>query len=168
MELGESVAYKPIGIIRSEYTQAEETPIQPVYARDSKGHIELRAEYADGLQDIEGFSHIYLIYHLDRAGPARLVVKPFLLDAEKGVFATRAPGRPNPIGLSIVRLTGRDGNILYIEDLDILDGTPLLDIKPYVARFDRIESTRDCWQDEVDEETASKRGKRNFRDKSGS
>ncbi len=88
------------------------------------------------------------------------MVKPFLQDVERGVFATRAPCRPNAIGLSIVKLLRRDGNTLYLDDVDVLDGTPLLDIKPYTARFDRIDGTRNGWQDEVDEETARRRGRR--------
>jgi tRNA (Thr-GGU) A37 N-methylase len=90
-------------------------------------------------------------------------VKPFLQDIERGVFATRAPSRPNAIGLSIVELVSREGNILYLDDVDILDGTPLLDIKPYTAKFDRVETHRNGWQDEVDEETARRRGQRGYR-----
>lgn len=114
------------------------------------------------MRDLEGFSHVYLIYHFHRSGPARLVVKPFLQDVERGVFATRAPCRPNAVGLSIVELVRREGNVLHLDGVDILDGTPLLDVKPYTARFDRIESTRNGWQDEVDEETARERGKRGY------
>lgn len=95
-----------------------------------------------------------------RADPIRLIVKPFLDDATHGVFATRAPCRPNPIGLSIVRLVGRDGNILNLADVDVLDGTPSLDIKPYIARFDRHDSTRSGWQEDIDEETARRLGSR--------
>ena len=157
------VGYKTIGVIRSEHTRPEETPIQPVYAKGCRGRAEILPEYADGLRDLEGFSHVYLIYHLHRAGPARLMVKPFLQDVERGVFATRAPCRPNPIGFSIVELLGREGNSLQLDGLDVLDGTPLIDIKPYVARFDRIEATRNGWQDVVDDETALKRGRREYK-----
>ncbi len=121
------------------------------------------AEFAAGLRDLEGFSHVFLIYHFHRAGTAALSVRPFLQDVERGVFATRSPRRPNPIGLSLVRLLGRDGPVLHIEGTDILDGTPLLDIKPYVARFDGVNESRDGWQEEVDEATAKKRGKREFK-----
>jgi tRNA-Thr(GGU) m(6)t(6)A37 methyltransferase TsaA len=155
-----NVIYQPIGVIRSEHTKPEDTPIQPVYATGCQGRAEVFPEYEAGLRDLEGFSHIYLLYHLHRAGPARLVVKPFLQDVERGVFATRAPCRPNPIGLSIVALERREGNVLYLDGVDVLDGTPLLDIKPYTARFDRIETTRNGWQDEVDDETARQRGAR--------
>ena len=157
------ITYKPIGVIRSEHLAVEETPIQPVYAKGCKGRAEVSAEFADGLRDLEGFSHIYLIYHFHRAGPARLMVKPFLQDVERGVFATRAPSRPNAIGLSVVELVCREGNVLHLDGVDILDGTPLLDIKPYTAKFDLFETARDGWQDDVDEETAGQRGRRGYR-----
>ncbi len=157
---------KPIGILHSEHRAAENTPIQPVYAQNCRGRAEIFPEYAEGLRDIDGFSHIFLLYHFHRAGPMKLTVKPFLQDVEHGVFATRAPCRPNPIGLSIVKLLRRKGTILYLDHLDILDGTPLLDIKPYTAKFDRIENTRNGWQDEVDEETAKQKGMRGYTNKS--
>ena len=158
--MSESFVYKPIGVIRSEHIKPEKTPIQPVYSEGCQGRAEVFPEFSAGLRDLEGFSHIYLIYHMHRADASRLLVKPFLQDVERGVFATRAPCRPNPIGVSIVRLVRREGNILYLDDVDALDGTPLLDIKPYTARFDRIDGTRNGWQDEVDEETARRRGRR--------
>jgi tRNA (adenine37-N6)-methyltransferase len=117
----------------------------------------------EGLHDLSGFSHIYLIYHFHQAPPVRLIVKPFLQDVEHGVFATRAPCRPNAIGLSVVELLSIDGNILHLDGVDILDGTPLLDIKPYTAKFDLHDSKKNGWQDEVDEKTAEKRGKRGYR-----
>jgi len=157
-----SIVFRPIGIVRSEHREAAKTPIQPAYAKDCLGRAEIFPEFAEGLRDVEGFSHLYLIFHLDRAGPARLAVKPFLQDVERGVFSTRAPCRPNAIGLSIVRLMRRDGNVLHLDAVDILDGTPLLDIKPYTARFDCIPGTRNGWQDEIDEETAQARGRRGF------
>ena len=158
-----AISYMPIGVIHSEHVVAEKTPIQPVYATGCKGWADVFPEYADGLRDLEGFSHIYLVYHLHRAGAARLVVKPFLQDRERGVFATRAPCRPNAIGLSIVELVRLDGNVLHLDGVDILDGTPLLDIKPYTAKFDRVETARNGWQDEVDEDTARQRGRRGYR-----
>jgi tRNA-Thr(GGU) m(6)t(6)A37 methyltransferase TsaA len=161
--MNENITYKPIGVIRSEHTRPEDTPIQSVYATGHQGRAEVFPEYEAGLRDLEGFSHIYLLYHLHRAGPARLIVMPFLQDVEHGVFATRSPCRPNPIGLSIVTLERREGNILYLDGVDVLDGTPLLDIKPYAARFDRIETTRNGWQDEVDDETARQKGTRGHR-----
>ncbi len=167
--MSEDIVFAPIGVIHSEHTKPSDTPIQPVYAQGCSGRVEILPQYAEGLRDLEGFSHNYLIYQLHKAGPVRLSVKPFLQDVEHGVFATRAPCRPNPIGLSIVRLLRREGAMLHIDGVDVLDGTPLLDIKPYSARFDRIETTRNGWQDEVDEPTARQRGLRGYRrpDKQG-
>jgi tRNA-Thr(GGU) m(6)t(6)A37 methyltransferase TsaA len=157
------ITYTPVGIIHSEHTVPEKTPIQPIYASGCKGTVDVFPEYAEGLKNLEGFSHIYLLYHLDRVNEVRLKTSPFLQNAEHGIFATRAPWRPNPIGMSIVRLTRREGNVLYIEGVDVLDGTPLLDIKPYTARFDHIQTDRDGWLDEIDEPAAQTRGKRDFK-----
>jgi len=156
----EPVALRPIGIIHSQHQNAEQVPIQPAYAENCPARIEVFPEFAAGLSDLEGFSHIYLIYQFHQAGKPQLRVKPFLQDVERGVFATRSPNRPNPIGLSIVELVRRAGNILHIKGADILDGIPLLDIKPYIKRFDRIDSSCDGWQEEVDETTARLKGKR--------
>lgn len=150
----------PIGVIHSPHVRAEETPIQPNFAEGVPGQAEILPEYAGGLADLDGFSHVWLLYWFHRAGPARLIVKPFLQDAEHGVFATRAPTRPNPIGLSLVRLVRREGCLLHLEDVDILDGTPLLDIKPYVPRFDYRAGARTGWLEAVDEQTAQQRGQR--------
>ena len=157
-----TVFYSPIGVIHSEHTTARETPIQPAYAKGCKGRAEIFPEFVSGLQDLDGFSHIYLIYHLDRAGSLKLTVKPFMEDIERGVFATRAPCRPNSIGLSVVELVRLEGNVLHLDGMDILDGTPLLDIKPYTAKFDHIKTMRNGWQDGVDEETARRRGRRDY------
>lgn len=156
------ITYKPIGIIHSEHAIAERTPIQPVYAEGCKGHVEVFPEFVQGLCDLIGFSHIYLIYHFNREPEVKLIVKPFLQDEERGIFSTRAPNRPNAIGLSVVELLGVDNNILYLNNVDILDCTPLLDIKPYTAKFDLYDVKRNGWQDEVDEHTAQKRGKRGY------
>jgi tRNA-Thr(GGU) m(6)t(6)A37 methyltransferase TsaA len=155
-----SLSVRPIGVIHSPHTHAAETPIQPVFAEGVPGQAELLPVYAAGLQDLEGFSHIWLLYWFHQAGAPRLVVKPFLQDAEHGVFATRAPARPNPIGLSLVRLVRREGCVLHLEDVDLLDGTPLLDIKPYVPRFDYRTGVRTGWLETVDEQTAQRRGRR--------
>jgi tRNA-Thr(GGU) m(6)t(6)A37 methyltransferase TsaA len=156
------MSFRPIGVLRSEHRVAAQTPIQPVYAKGCRGRAEVFPEFAEGLTDLEGFSHVYIIYHFHQAQPAKMKVKPFMQDAEHGVFATRAPARPNPIGLSVVELVRREGNVLYLDGVDVLDGTPLLDIKPYTARFDRIETTRNGWQDEIDEKEAQKRGRREY------
>ena len=155
--------FAPIGVVRSEHGLASDTPIQPIFAKGCRGSAEIFPDYAEGLQDLEGFSHIYLIYVFDRAHEARLLVRPFLDDHVRGVFATRAPARPNPIGLSVVELVGVSGNVLLLDGVDVLDGTPLLDIKPYSARFDRIEGTRNGWQDGIDDATAALRGRRGYK-----
>lgn len=156
------ILYRSIGIIHSEHKQAEKTPIQPAYAKGCKGCVELCPEFAEGLKDLEGFSHIYLIYHFHQCRQVKLIVKPFLQDIDRGIFSTRAPFRPNPIGLSVVELKKIEVNILYIDGVDILDGTPLLDIKPYTAKFDLHDVKCNGWQDEVGEETAHRRGRRDY------
>jgi len=158
-----SITFGSIGVIRSEHVVAADTPIQPVYARDCLGRVEVFPDFADGLADIEGFSHVYLIYWLHRAPPPQLRVKPFLQDEEHGIFATRAPCRPNPIGLSLVRLIRREGNVLLLAGVDVLDGTPLLDLKPYSPRYDSVEQPRSGWLDAVDDATAQDRGARGYR-----
>jgi tRNA-Thr(GGU) m(6)t(6)A37 methyltransferase TsaA len=157
------IVLRPIGVIRSPHTVPEDTPIQPVFAEGVRGRVELEPEFEEGLKDIEGFSHIYLIFSFDRAGEPRLSVTPYLGDEERGVFATRSPRRPNGLGISLVRLVGREGTVLHIEDVDVLDGTPLLDIKPYIGRYDSREDARSGWQDAVDDETARRLGRRGFR-----
>jgi len=156
------ITYKPIGIIHSEHTIAEKTPIQPVYAKGCKGQVEVFPEFAEGLRDLEGFSHIYLIYHFHRSLQVKLIVKPFLQDVNRGVFSTRAPCRPNAVGLSVVELVGIEGNNLHLDGVDILDGTPLLDIKPYTEKFDLHNVKKSGWQDEVEENTAQRRGNRGY------
>jgi len=141
----EKIIYKSIGIIRSPFKDIKDMPIQPTGARGVTGTIEIKPEYIDGLNDIEGFSHIILIYHFHLSKGYSLKVKPFLDDNQHGIFATRAPRRPNPIGISVVRLIKVEDAILYIKDVDIVDGTPLLDIKPYVPEFDVQEAERIGW-----------------------
>ncbi|MGO9019635.1 MAG: tRNA (N6-threonylcarbamoyladenosine(37)-N6)-methyltransferase TrmO [Syntrophobacteraceae bacterium] len=141
----DEVVYAPIGVVRSPFKTVEGTPIQPVGAKGVRGQIELREEFVAGLKDLDGFSHIILIYHFSLSQGYALEVKPFLDDQLHGVFATRAPKRPNPIGISVVKLIGIEGVFLYIEDVDIVDGTPLLDIKPYVPQFDSRETELIGW-----------------------
>ena len=159
MNAGE-ITFRPIGWIRCPHTDPATTPIQPVYANECLGRAEILPEFTNGLADIEGFSHLYLIYHLHRAPAAQLRVKPFLQDVEHGIFATRAPCRPNPLGMSLVRLLRREGNILHLAGVDILDGTPLLDLKPYSPRFDTVENPRGGWTDDVTDAEAQRRGRR--------
>jgi len=143
------IVYRPIGVIHTPFKEPRGTPIQPPAARGVRGVVEVFPEYARGLQGLEGFSHIILIYHFHLIHEPRLIVKPYMLDKEVGVFATRAPARPNPIGISIVRLLEVDGNILHVSDVDIVDGTPLLDIKPYVPQFDHRSPCRIGWLQEA-------------------
>jgi len=134
-----------IGMISSPFSRIEGMPIQPLGAEGLVGHIELDPDYAAGLKDIEGFSHLILIYHLHRIEGYSLEVKPFLDTVTHGIFATRSPKRPNAIGLSVVRLLSVDGRRLAFANPDMLDGTPLLDIKPYVAAFDQVQPEREGW-----------------------
>jgi len=136
--------FKPIGVIHSSYKSHEEAPIQPIFS-DGIGKVEVFPEYRDGLKDLDGFSHITLLYHLHRSDGYSLHVKPYLDDTPRGLFATRAPRRPNPIGISIVKLLGIKDNVMRVEGIDALDGTPLLDIKPFVHEFDNPEKLRMGW-----------------------
>jgi tRNA-Thr(GGU) m(6)t(6)A37 methyltransferase TsaA len=136
----------PIGIIHSPCTDKSQTPIQASRSQ-VKGTVEIHPQYVEGLQDLEGLSHIILLYAFHESSGYSLIVKPFLDDQLHGLFATRYPYRPNSIGLSIVRLLERRDNILEIEGVDMLDGTPLLDIKPYVPEFDIRTGTRNGWYD---------------------
>ncbi len=126
----------PIGIIHSPHVKQDGTPIQGAFAKGMSGTVEVFGEYASGLTDIEGFDYIWLLYGFHQSKGYSLTVRPYLDANPRGVFATRAPRRPNPIGLSLVRLLERKGNILKVTELDILDDTPLFDIKPYVPDFD--------------------------------
>lgn len=139
------IEYRPIGFIHTPFKEPSGTPIQSSRGRGVRGNVEVFPEYSDGLADLEGFSHVVLLYHFDRVRGFELRVTPYLDTVERGLFATRAPRRPNPIGLSLVRLVGIEGRVLTIEDVDILDGTPLLDLKPYVPEFDHREATRQGW-----------------------
>lgn len=141
----DKIVYSPIGRIISPFKEAKGTPIQPTADDTARGKIELFPEYVGGIKDLDGFSHLILLYHFHKAGEASLIVKPFLENEVHGIFAVRAPSRPNPIGLSIVRLLKIEENILHVADLDILDGTPLLDIKPYVPEFDRRDNVKIGW-----------------------
>jgi tRNA (adenine37-N6)-methyltransferase len=136
---------EPIGVIHTQFKTKEQCPIQPGFASGTIGRVEVFKEYEQGLKDIEGFSHLFLIYLFDRGGKIELVRPTFLDDEPHGIYASRHPARPNGIGLSVVRLVQRDGNILMIEGADMLDGTPLLDIKPYIPKFDAISDASEGW-----------------------
>ncbi len=141
----EPVVYTPIGMIHSPFLEPVGMPIQAVGAQGVAGSIDLEPAYADGLKDVDGFSHLILLYHWHQSRPAALEVKPFLDTQTHGIFATRSPRRPNPLGISTVRLVDVQGCTLLIEDVDVIDGTPLLDIKPYVPTFDDRTAERIGW-----------------------
>jgi len=145
------IACEPIGVVHSPFRQAAGTPVQSSQAAGAVGTVELDPCYAEGLCDLSGFSHIILLTYLHRAKPYSLRVVPYLDTVPRGLFATRAPSRPNPIGLSVVKLLGIQGPMLTVEGLDLLDGTPVLDIKPYFGDFDRREDVRCGWLDAVRE-----------------
>lgn len=136
---------QPVGTIHSPYTTKESCPIQGAVKPEGKGRVDIFPEYSDGLKDIETFSHIILLYLFDRSGDVRLIRPTFLEDTPHGIFASRHPCRPNSIGVSIVKLDGRNGNKLHVSRIDVLDGTPLIDVKPYVPRFDHVESAGNGW-----------------------
>lgn len=139
------ITYKQIGIVRSPFKEAKGTPIQSIAAQDIEGIVEVFPGYIEGLKDIEEFSYLILIYDFHLIQESSLLVKPFLDTELHGVFATRSPGRPNSIGLSVVGLINVEGNKLHIRDVDIIDGTPLLDIKPYVPEFDARKTGKIGW-----------------------
>ncbi|MCW3787447.1 tRNA (N6-threonylcarbamoyladenosine(37)-N6)-methyltransferase TrmO [Plebeiibacterium sediminum] len=140
-----AIQFHPIGYIYTPHKSLENMPIQPAGAKAVKGTIEILPEYADGLQDIEGFSHITLFYHLHKVKEYKLKVTPFMDTKEHGIFACKSPTRPNAMGMSTVKLLAVDGNVLHIEEVDMLDGTPLIDIKPYWPKFDSRENVRMGW-----------------------
>jgi tRNA-Thr(GGU) m(6)t(6)A37 methyltransferase TsaA len=143
------VTYRSIGIIHSSFTSLGAMPIQPVSEASGRGIVEIFPEFVEGLQDLDGFSHVILLYHFHQQSSCALTVTPFLDATPHGVFATRAPSRPNPIGLSIVKLVNIKDGELFVEQLDILDKTPILDIKPYVPEFDYRPDARIGWLERV-------------------
>jgi tRNA-Thr(GGU) m(6)t(6)A37 methyltransferase TsaA len=142
------IIFHPIGTIHTPFKTLENMPIQPVGAKGVKATIELKNEFIDGLKDLEQFSHIILLYHFHQSEGYKLKVTPFMDTEERGLFSTRAPRRPNGIGMSIVRLIEIENNILHIEDVDILDGTPLVDIKPFFSQFDNRVEAKSGWLEE--------------------
>ena len=143
----EEIKVKPIGIIHTSYTETKGMPVQGIFEKEGIGRVELFPEYLDGLKDIDGFSHLILIYCFDREDEEALVRAPLLEDDVHGIFAVRSPKRPNNIGLSIVKLEGLESNGLVFSQVDILDETPLLDIKPYVSYFDARGNVENGWLD---------------------
>ncbi len=149
------IIYKAIGEVRSPFKKPEGTPIQPTSSGAEKGKIVLEKKYKEGLKDLDGFSHLIILYHCHKAGEPSLQVKPFMEDKKHGIFSIRAPSRPNPIGLSVVRLEKIEDNILHISEIDMLDKTPVLDIKPYVPQFDAREDVKIGWLEENIEKLSS-------------
>ena len=141
------VALRFIGVVRTPFREQEGTPIQPKYAEGAPGEVVVEEPFEEALDDIEGMERIWIVTLLDRAAGFRPKVVPYLDDQAHGIFATRSPCRPNPIGLSVVRLCGREGRVLRVLDVDVLDGTPLLDIKPYVPAFDAHPGAKAGWYD---------------------
>lgn len=156
------ISFSSIGTIHTPFSNLEGMPIQPSGAKDVKGTIILEPQYEKGLRDLDGFSHIILLYHFHRSKGYQLMVKPFLDTVQRGLFSTRAPRRPNPIGLSIVELERIDGLTLHIQGIDVLDGTPLLDIKPWVPTFDVHENTRSGWLVKNQEDSRSMKSDHRF------
>lgn len=148
------ITFQPIGLIRTSHQSLVNMPIQPVGAKGLEGYLELKPEFEQGLTDLDGFSHLTLLYHLHEVKGHSLLVKPFMDDREHGIFATRSPKRPCPIGLSTVRLIRIEGNKVYFEGADMLDGTPLLDIKPFFRQTDNRPDAVSGWLDEKDERMA--------------
>jgi len=141
----QTVTYEPVGVIRSPFTAFEGMPLQSVAGAEVEAQIEMEPRLEPGLLDLDGFSHLFVIAHLHRGRPGGLRVVPFLDDTERGIFATRSPRHPNPIGLSVVRLLAVRGATLDIAGVDLIDGTPVLDIKPYVPAFDAVAAERTGW-----------------------
>ena len=152
----------PIGIIHTPFKSIKDMPIQPKGAAEVAGHIIMDEKYVEGLQDLDGFSHIYLLYSFHQATRTEMHVIPFMDDQARGVFATRSPLRPNHIGISIVNLIRVDGNKVFVKGIDMLDGTPLLDIKPYIEKFDAVQDSVSGWLQASDEEIRKKRSDNRF------
>jgi tRNA-Thr(GGU) m(6)t(6)A37 methyltransferase TsaA len=154
---------KPIGIIHTPFTKLEGMPIQPKGAVGVNGTVELFQEFQAGLKDLDGFTHIIVLYMFHRSEGLNLQVIPFMDITSRGIFATRAPKRPNPIGLSVVQLVRIENGILHIRNVDILDGTPLLDIKPFVPEFDCPQEVRTGWIANSKDEVSTKKSDDRFK-----
>lgn len=157
-----SIEFEPIGIIHTPFPEPKGVPIQPAGGVGVKATVEIFQEYREGLADLDGFSHIILLYHLHKSEGYKLRVVPFMDTVERGLFATRAPKRPNPIGLSVVQLEKIEDGVLHIQNVDIVDGTPLLDIKPYVPEFDYQPDIRTGWLEEARKRVSDRRADERF------
>jgi tRNA (adenine37-N6)-methyltransferase len=157
------IELNPIGIIHTPFTSTRGMPIQPAGATGIEGTVEVFEEFHPGLKDLDGFSHIILLYHFHRSSGFSLQVVPFMDTEPRGVFATRAPKRPNSIGISVVRLERVEGGVLHVRNVDMLDGTPLLDIKPYVAEFDGVANIKTGWLEQTDKSVTSRKADDRFK-----
>lgn len=148
MDSNQTIIFKPVGVVESRFEQQSGTPIQGKMAPEEVACIRIHDEFVAGLKDLEHFSHIYVFFKFDRASGSKLLVKPYLDNIERGVFATRSPLRPNPLGMTIVRLERIEGNCLHVSGVDILNGSPVIDIKPYIPDFDQHQPEKIGWYQE--------------------
>ena len=144
------ITFKPIGYIKTEFNEKHGIPIQPIYGTDKTGKIELLEKYQDGLKDLEEFTYVHILFFFHKHREYKLTVKPYLDSVERGLFSTRAPKRPNGIGMSIVKILNIERNIITFSGVDVINNTPLLDIKPYIKNFDIREDAKCGWQDRVE------------------
>jgi tRNA-Thr(GGU) m(6)t(6)A37 methyltransferase TsaA len=156
------IIFKPIGVIRTSFNSLDEMPIQPTSDASGPGVVEVFPEYTDALKDLDGFSHIYLLYHFHKVRQSQLVVTPFLDNKPHGILATRAPSRPNPIGLSLVRLIRVEHSHVHVDGADVLNETPLLDIKPFVPGFESVQDVRIGWLEQVRDKIRSQKSDDRF------
>ncbi len=156
------IEFEPIGVIHTPFSKPEGMPIQPAGAVGVKGKVEVFEAYRDGLADLDGFSHVILLYHLHLSEGHKLRVVPFMDTVPRGVFSTRAPRRPNPIGLSVVQLDRIEDGVLYVQNVDMVDGTPLLDIKPYIPEFDHQPDIRTGWLEKARKNLSNRRSDDRF------
>ena len=157
------ITYKPIGIIHSPFLSADGMPIQPTSNTSKPGTLEIFPEFIEGLKDLDGFSHLYILYHFHKQQQSKLTVTPFLDSQPHGVFSTRAPSRPNPIGLSLVKLIRVENNMVYVDQIDVLNYTPLLDIKPYIPDFEHHQDVRVGWLEAAKSRVQNKNSDSRFR-----
>ena len=156
------ITFDPIGIVHSPFNKLEEMPIQPSGSRETRGKLEIYPPYGQALQDLDGFSHLIAIYYFHKSKGWKPIVTPFLDKHEHGLFSTRAPKRPNPIGLSVLKILEIKSNKIFVQHIDILDGTPLLDIKPYVPQFDAAEDVHIGWLTEHIRQVKTKKSDKRF------
>jgi tRNA-Thr(GGU) m(6)t(6)A37 methyltransferase TsaA len=143
----EDIVFKPIGYVKSPHINAKGSPIQSSVAKGHKGTVVVYEEYKDGLKDLEGFSHIILLYHFHLIKDVKLFAIPFMDNVARGIFAIRSPARPNPIGLSVLEIESIEGNLINVKNIDVLNNTPVIDIKPYVPQFDSVFDAKIGWME---------------------